>query len=359
MGKWTLRDLMRLSHVKGVDPKIGAFILGQETAIHSGIIEGFQAMQKETSVCGVLNILDTFPNLPWETIPTQFLKDAAVWKKLFANGQLKGQALVRQITRLSRIGAFNDMVFAAEVAKALVDEDMIMQTRLHPIQYLLAGITHREGQLDRNGASLWYGSPRRKDWETNAKIADALDEGFHKAFKSVVPADKRTLIGLDVSGSMGANALGIDLSCAQVAAAMAMVTARTEPYCMVRGFSTTFKDLDITPKMDFGTIMRKMENQAYGGTDCSQPMLWAAREKVEVDTFIVVTDNETWAGSVHPHEALKAYRRKMGIPAKLVVMGVSATDFSIADPSDPGMLDVVGFDSNTPKVIADFSAGRI
>jgi 60 kDa SS-A/Ro ribonucleoprotein len=33
--------------------------------------------------------------------------------------------------------------------------------------------------------------------------------------------------------------------------------------------------------------------------------------------------------------------------------------FSIADPNDPGMLDVVGFDSATPALMSDFSLGRI
>jgi 60 kDa SS-A/Ro ribonucleoprotein len=35
--------------------------------------------------------------------------------------------------------------------------------------------------------------------------------------------------------------------------------------------------------------------------------------------------------------------------------------FTIADPSDAGMLDVVGFDTATPSIIADFAttkAGR-
>jgi 60 kDa SS-A/Ro ribonucleoprotein len=44
----------------------------------------------------------------------------------------------------------------------------------------------------------------------------------------------------------------------------------------------------------------------------------------------------------------------MGIPAKLVVIGMTSTGFSIADPGDGGMLDVVGFDAAAPAVIADF-----
>lgn len=32
--------------------------------------------------------------------------------------------------------------------------------------------------------------------------------------------------------------------------------------------------------------------------------------------------------------------------------------FSIADPNDAGMLDVVGFDTATPEVMAGFARGR-
>jgi 60 kDa SS-A/Ro ribonucleoprotein len=32
-----------------------------------------------------------------------------------------------------------------------------------------------------------------------------------------------------------------------------------------------------------------------------------------------------------------------------------ANEFSIADPDDPGMLDVVGFDTATPQLVSDFA----
>ena len=44
----------------------------------------------------------------------------------------------------------------------------------------------------------------------------------------------------------------------------------------------------------------------------------------------------------------------MGRAAKLVVVGMTATGFTIADPNDAGMLDVVGFDAGAPQVMADF-----
>jgi len=72
------------------------------------------------------------------------------------------------------------------------------------------------------------------------------------------------------------------------------------------------------------------------------------------DVFVVITDNETWAGNIKPHQALAKYREATGIPAKLIVMGVTATPFTIADPNDAGMLDIAGFDSAVPALVADF-----
>jgi 60 kDa SS-A/Ro ribonucleoprotein len=45
----------------------------------------------------------------------------------------------------------------------------------------------------------------------------------------------------------------------------------------------------------------------------------------------------------------------VGIGAKLVVIAMTSNGFTIADPNDAGMLDVVGFDTATPAVITDFT----
>lgn len=363
---WTHRDLLRLSHPKGLDENVVNFALGKEHGLAPRIITGFEIVQQAENEQQVLNALSSFKNLPWESIPTQFLKSEKVWKALFYNGQLGGQALLRNVTRLARLGAFNDMKFAADYAARLTDSEMMIKTRLHPINYLLTAVTYENGQVNRGGG--FYGSyGRTKDWQQSAIITDALNEGFHLSFKAVEPAGKRTFIGVDVSGSMGGAALGIDLSCAQVSGAVAMTIARTEPMYEIRGFTSggygrgnaQLTDLGITAKTTLASAMQKVQKSNFGGTDCSLPMVYALKNKIEIDTFVVITDNETWAGDIKPHQALKQYRDKTGIDARLAVFGVAATNFTIADPKDRGMMDFVGFDSNAPKVLADFSAGRL
>lgn len=368
---WTHRDLFRKVHPVGVDPVVGNFILGRGgEGYNLAVIDGFQRMQKAGSVKEVVAILNEYKNLPWETIPTQFLNDVAVWKTLFYNGQLNGQSLVRNITRIAKMDGFADMSFAADYAARLVDPAMIERTKLHPINYLNAAVVYDEGQVSRTNG--WYSYGRNKSWTSESVIVDALNDGFYESFKHVEPAGKRTMLAIDVSGSMASPAMGLDLSCAQVSGAIAMTVARTEPAHIIRGFTTgqrggtywgrgraELTDLGISAKTRLSGAMQRVQHHNFGGTDCAQPMLWALENKVDVDTFVVLTDSETWAGQIKPTQALQKYRNATGINARLAVFGIAGNDFTIANPQDSGQMDFVGCDSNAPKVLADFSAGRI
>ena len=203
-------------------------------------------------------------------------------------------------------------------------------------------------------------------WAPVGEIVDALDEAFHLAFENIEPTGKKHLLALDVSGSMTCGAIaGVPGLTPRVASsAMAMATARVEKDFAAVGFTsgnggagTGLLPLSITGKQRLDDVLKVVDNLPFGGTDCSLPMIWAKENKVPVDTFVIYTDSETWAGKVHPFQALREYREKMGRRAKLIVVGMTATRFTIADPNDPGMLDVVGFDAAAPRVMADFARG--
>jgi 60 kDa SS-A/Ro ribonucleoprotein len=144
------------------------------------------------------------------------------------------------------------------------------------------------------------------------------------------------------------------------------VQLATEPGSSAVGFAAgsdgswdppAIKPLRISPRRRLDDALRVVDEMPMGGTDCAQPMLYALAKGLEIDTFVVYTDNETWHGDIHPHQALRQYRERTGIPARLVVVGMTATEFSIADPSDPGMLDVAGFDAAVPSLISQFARG--
>lgn len=357
---WTHRDLLRLAHTKGINPGIGNFILGKEYYVNEvpSLIIGFEKVQNARSENEVINLISEY-GLPWEAIPTEWHKSLKVWRTIFEAGM--GQiALLRNTVRFARLGAFNDMRFAKQYADKLQDAELIRKGRVHPINYLNAAVVFERGQLKevKNSYYSWAQKQPVKNWETNATVLDGLQEGFYAAFGNIEPANKRTVVALDVSGSMGSWANGIDLTCAEVGAAIAMFILHTEPYCEIRGFAHQYVDLGITKKDTLATVLKKTRMHNFGSTNAALPMQHAQRNKQEVDTFVVITDNEVNTGR-QPFQALKSYRDATGIAAREAVFGVTATPFSIADPNDAGSMDFVGFDSNAPRVLADFSAGRL
>ncbi len=214
------------------------------------------------------------------------------------------------------------------------------------IQVLLALSTYASGR----------GLLGKGTWTPVQQVVDALNEAFYLAFASVEPTGKRWYIGLDVSGSMaGGSVAGTPLTPREAAAAMSLVIARTEPKYVIRAFQRTMTRLPITPAQRLDDVVRMTTKLSFGGTDCALPMLDALREKIPVDVFCVLTDSETWAGKIHPIQALDRYRAQMGIAAKLIVVGMVSNGFSIADPDDAGMLDVVGFDTAVPQIMSDFA----
>jgi 60 kDa SS-A/Ro ribonucleoprotein len=292
-----------------------------------------------------------------EMLPTELLREALVWEALLEGMPLT--ALIRNLGVMSGVGLLAPMSEAAKtVAARLSDREALRRARVHPVAVLAALKTYAQGHGMRGKAS----------WTPVPQVVDVLDAAFYLAFAAVEPSRKRTLLALDVSGSMDARILGMDyLSCREGAVAMALVTAATEPEhrfvaftsgsypSLHPGWTSGLTPLSISPRQRLDDVVRSISNLPFGGTDCALPMLEATKHRWKVDTFVVYTDSETWAGQVHPAQALREYRERTGIPAKLVVVGMASNGFSIADPEDGGMLDVVGFDASAPRMIGDFA----
>jgi len=78
-------------------------------------------------------------------------------------------------------------------------------------------------------------------------------------------------------------------------------------------------------------------------------MVYALEHQLNVDVLVVYTVTEAYAGRAAPAAALREYRQQSRITdAKLIVCGMNSNGFTLADPEDAGMLDVVGFDSAAP-----------
>lgn len=364
-GRVSHRDVLRMCHavpssaahralfryvVGGVSGQRRVLRDGREKSyegVHGlpGLVEEFERLQASSTPAEVARRIQANPSLSWEMIPSQFLAHRVVWEALMP--KLPMTALLRNLGRLTANRALRKDNLEA-VCRRLTDPQALAAARVHPLSMLTALVAYRKGQ-SQGGLS----------WTPLARVMNALDQGFYASFGHLEPSRKRTLLALDVSGSMDCamKSLG-GMSCRVAASAMAMVTARVERDYRIVAFTSEMVPLSISPSMTLPQVVVTTDRLPFGPTDCAAPMLWAARHNLNIDTFVVYTDNETWAGRISPCQALRDYRQKTGIQARLVVVGMVSNGFSIADPHDAGMLDVVGFDTSAPEAISNFSKGE-
>ncbi|HEY3185587.1 MAG TPA: TROVE domain-containing protein [Gaiellaceae bacterium] len=332
------------------------------------VVEGFVRAQEATTPTESAALVREY-RLPREAVRPEHLASREVWDALL--DEMPMTALVRNLATMTRVGLLEPNGEAtARVVAQLGDGDRIRRARVHPIALLAALRTYASGRGVRG----------RGEWAPVRQVVDALDAAFYTSFGNVEPAGKRLLLALDVSGSMTGGAVaGVPgLTPRDASAALALVTAATEESYEVVGFfagrggwkgpgnrrqwgfgPNGLSPLSIGPRQRLDDAVKEVSDLPFGGTDCALPMLYALALEREVDAFLIYTDSETWAGDVHPAQALEDYRRASGIDARLVVVGMVSNGFSIAEPTDPGMLDIVGLDVGTPMLIGDFSRGDL
>jgi 60 kDa SS-A/Ro ribonucleoprotein len=287
-------------------------------------------------------------DLSWEMLPDRLINQQVVWEAMLAKG-VPPTALIKQLPRLTRLGLTTGDTGRTIVGQ-LTDVQRLKWGRVHPINLLVAQRTYASGRSAR-GDSTWPPTPN---------VIDALHDGFYLSFDAVEPAGKRTLNAVDVSSSMSFNAAGgLPLKALEVAGALALVMGSTEPEVIHIGFNISAWPLSISKRQRLDDVLTYMRHQPNGGTDCAAPILWALQNRQVVDTFTLLTDEESWAGSQHPFQALRLYRERMNPNAKMVAVSMTPKGYSIIDPQDAGCCHVVGMDTNVPQMITDFSAGRI
>ena len=373
---WSHRDLLRLSHPQAQEPARATLLrhvagaeLGERkvsrltpqaqggpTTVEktygavgglSDFVLAFEEAQKVTDRRRLIELIEKH-DLTHEMIPSQWKSDKDVWGALLVKMPIG--ALVRNLGKMTEVGLLTPMSGPSKmVAEKLANAAAIKKARLHPLNTLVALRTYSQGHGDKG----------KLTWQPVRQVIGALDAAFYLSFDAVEPTGKNRVIALDISGSMGSDHVaGMPITPREATAAWAMVAARTEKNWICVGFSHELIHLDISPTQRLDDVLQKISNLPFGSTNCSLPITWALSAGVnEIDSFEVMTDNEINIGRIHPFQALKQYRQKSGRAAKMTVMATTSTGFTIADPCDAGMMDVVGLSPDVPAVVANFIRG--
>jgi 60 kDa SS-A/Ro ribonucleoprotein len=182
------------------------------------VIWSYERAKRATSEKEIAKMVSEY-KMPWEFIDTKWLNSNLVWEALLEN--IKPEALTRNLARLTANGFIKDFGGNTKTIVAkLTDEGALQKARLHPFKIFTAMKQYGKGHGDKGSLT----------WRPNQQIVNALDEAFYLAHKFVEPTNKNILIAIDVSGSMDSNqCAGLPMTARDVAVAMAMTIAKTEP----------------------------------------------------------------------------------------------------------------------------------
>ena len=358
---WSHKDVLRLAHPKPASKDhntLYQFLTKGKLEINETQVDDLKAFERleatdaihrVSSVEEVCEIVQKH-NLAWEHVPSEYLNKPEVWAHLVQ--KMPPKALIRNLAKMTAVGLFDleGGKYLKLVIDHLTDAKRLNSVRLHPFAVLQAKSQYQQGRGDK-GSLVWAPHP---------KIVAALDKAFTLCYGSITPMNKNVMIGLDVSGSMDQKALG-NMSARLIASTLATALVRTEPDVKVGAFSSSFLWLDLKKTDTIDDVIQKTQRLPFLSTDCSLPIKKALAENLQVDAFVIITDNENNPGSGNPSALLEQYRKKHGRDTKLVCICVqgSYNTKTIGDPNDPNILEISGFDADTPEIISQFLTGKI
>lgn len=335
---WTHRDVLRVCHPKTDSEKhnkVFKWVLGHDfdKSDLPSLLNAVDYAHLTNDIESVLPLIYKH-SLTREMLPSNMHSNKRILTELLINSPT--MALIRNLNNYEK----NELLTAFSNNENIVCNKLnkvnIRSSLIHPMQIFTAIRTVR---LSSN------------------KILKALEDAFYHAFKNVEPTGKNIFLAVDVSGSMtweyynGIQALDL-------AAAFSSVLINTEDNVFITAFSGNLIHMSLSKGCRLNEVVSLFRSVSMGRTDCAKPMLYAIENNMEnVDAFIILTDNETWAGGMHPMQAFNNYKNKFNNKAKLITVAMTGTNGTISDPSDTSTLGISGFDSSGPQIISNFIRG--
>jgi 60 kDa SS-A/Ro ribonucleoprotein len=291
--------------------------------------------------------------LPIEAVPNN-IKTGPVYAAVL-DGVLRGQGgnsltwVVRNLGNLAKHEVLSEsrQEIVEAVCGILRNEGALQSARIHPVSVLKAMLTYSQG----------HGEKGNGEWPVLSHVVDALDAGFYKSFRYVPSSGKRLMLGIDVSGSMWQSQMTggfVSLSTHQAAGVMALAVAHAEPNSQFVKFDDRARPINISTRQRLDDVVRAIGEEKGHSTDLASPVAYALKKRIPVDAFVNFSDYETWRGNYHSEDLLAQYRRDMGIPAKVVNVAMTPNRETVSPPGDPGVLELVGFDTVVPQAISAF-----
>ena len=222
----------------------------------------------------------------WETELSARGNTKEVWDELIASGKVGYMALLRNLRNIVKCGANLEPVLAT-----LSDPVQVKKSRQLPFRFYSAYRTLKNAGM------------------MTPEIHKTLEKAMTCSIDNMETLDGRTLIALDVSGSMGQPiSANSDVCCCDIGAVLAALSTHICEDATVCSFDAASRwsgrnGYQIEKFGKYDSVLAIADKLSFhgGGTDLSLPMKWALNEDVNrgikpFDRVIYISDNECNSG---------------------------------------------------------------
>jgi 60 kDa SS-A/Ro ribonucleoprotein len=286
------------------------------------------------------------PEVPFQMLTALDLGRAA-WQSIAR--QAPWQMTRMNLNTFARHGVFEDKALLRQVANRLRDKEKIRRARCFPYQLLTA-----------------YHSA---DKAVPAQVRDALQDAMEVAIENVPEIEGRVFVCPDVSGSMQSAVTGhrtgstTATRCIDVAALVAASVVRKNRDAGVLAFSDDVVPCELNSRDSVMTNARKLASLPSGGTNCSAPLRYLNKKRLQGDLVIFVSDNMSWVdghGGGRGTATMQEWEqfRARNPRARLVCLDVQPSGSTQAKERHD-IMNIGGFSDTVFEIIAAFAAGEL
>lgn len=306
--KMSLRDIYRLAH-----PKLAT---AESQAIATYVVKGAPNNELPEALPSQLKgyhtfktATDTIPNLlamvaehrlPWEVVSGQLgggdsAEKTLVWTEM--SKQMPYMALLRNLNNFAKYGVLDNVTERQRILSTLSDPQRVASSKQFPFRFISALRAYEGAEMNPHKAQV------------EAALRAALNASVGN-----MPNLGRSLIMLDVSGSMSTAAIGQGhratfswgvprptgiITAADIGSIFAAAVYKGSENPTLMTFDTSVRDETSALHRDMGVYeIAQVINRQGGGTSLSEPLRVALTRPERYDTMVFITDSESWADTV-------------------------------------------------------------
>jgi 60 kDa SS-A/Ro ribonucleoprotein len=290
-------------------------------------VRAFEQLKKATSDSEKVRLI-TEGRLPHEVASSFAGSSKEVWRAIVP--QLPIFALLRNLATLERHGVLDE--FRGHIEEKLTNPKVIHNSKILPFRF------------DKAAEKV-----------TTNWAVDALRGALEVSVENIPQIPGRVAVMLDISGSMGGGYYGnrsMYIDTASILALALMKKANLNGRLLL--FDTQTEEFPVSQYDSILSQSRKIRPR--GGTDTGSPVRVITKDRDEIDTIIMITDEQQNTGSPFCDE-LSRYRGSVNRNVRSFIINVSPYKGRMVDESDKLVHYIYGWSDQVLTYISMASQG--